>query len=405
MHSKALRLLYACAVPGGLLLTAAALIHLPILPATASPFLLWAPYAVFAIGAMLSVSYNRSRVLFAMVVLTLADWLLIQYLPARLSSSPAAHVVFDALTLLLPLNLLAFSFMQERGTVTRIGLLRFSLIALQLLAVVVICRPELIAKASFFLRYSFIPWRLLQRHTRFPQASLVAFALSFTVVALRFLVNQKPLERGFFWAIITTFIALNAAFPSLYFAAAGLILVVSLIEMAYQMAYRDELTGLPGRRALNEAALKLGEKYAVAMVDIDHFKRFNDTYGHKCGDQVLRMVAAKLAQVSGEGKAFRYGGEEFAIVFANKSARYILIHLEQLRQAIADTEFTVRGEDRRKTRVKGRPRLKGPQKTSLTISIGAADRDENAQSFDQVIQAADKALYKAKGAGRNRVEC
>ncbi len=404
MHSKALNLLYAYAMPGGLLLAvAAALIHLPILPSSVSSFLPWTPYAVFAIGAMLSVSYNRSRVLFAMIVLCLADWLLIQYLPGRISSSPAARVVFDALAILLPLNLLAFSFMRERGTLTRIGILRFLLIGLQLIAVVVICRPEFVARAGFFLRYSFIPWHVLQQHTRFPQASLVAFALSFTVLTIRFLWMQKPLERGFFWVLITAFIALNAAFPSLYFAAAGLILVVSLIEMSHQMAYKDELTGLPGRRAFNEAALKLGEKYTLAMVDVDHFKRFNDTYGHKCGDQVLRMVAAKLSQVSGEGKAFRYGGEEFVIMFPGKSARYILIHLEQLRQAIADTEFTVRGGDRRKTQ--GRKKTKGPQKTCVTVSIGAADHEDGSQSFDQVIQAADKALYRAKGAGRNRVEC
>ena len=60
------------------------------------------------------------------------------------------------------------------------------------------------------------------------------------------------------------------------------------------MAYHDELTGLPGRRALNEALLRVGSRYAVAMVDVDHFKHFNDAYGHEVGDQVLRMVAAQL---------------------------------------------------------------------------------------------------------------
>lgn len=85
------------------------------------------------------------------------------------------------------------------------------------------------------------------------------------------------------------------------------------------MAYQDELTSLPGRRALKEYLLKLGSEYTIAMFDIDHFKKFNDTHGHDVGDQVLRMVASKLATVSGRGKSFRYGGEEFTLVFSEKS--------------------------------------------------------------------------------------
>ncbi len=74
----------------------------------------------------------------------------------------------------------------------------------------------------------------------------------------------------------------------LYFLAAGLILVVSLIQTSYAMAYHDELTGLAGRRAFNETLLRLGSHYVIAVIDVDHFKRFNDTYGHEVGDQVLK---------------------------------------------------------------------------------------------------------------------
>jgi diguanylate cyclase (GGDEF)-like protein len=70
--------------------------------------------------------------------------------------------------------------------------------------------------------------------------------------------------------------------------------------------------------------MSLGHRFTIAMLDIDHFKRFNDTYGHEVGDQVLKMVAAKLGQVRKGGRAFRYGGEEFALVFPNRSARTVL---------------------------------------------------------------------------------
>jgi len=80
-----------------------------------------------------------------------------------------------------------------------------------------------------------------------------------------------------------------------------------LVATSYRMAYHDDLTGLPGRRAMNEVLLQLGSRYAMAMVDVDHFKRFNDTYGHDVGDQVLRMVASRLGVVSAAGKLFDTG--------------------------------------------------------------------------------------------------
>gem|GEM_PF-6843563 len=88
-----------------------------------------------------------------------------------------------------------------------------------------------------------------------------------------------------------------------------LALTVAVAHEAYQMAYRDELTGLLGRRALNGRLQRLGRRYVLAMVDVDHFKRLNDRQGHDIGDHMLRMIAAHLRWVDG-GKAYRYGGQE-----------------------------------------------------------------------------------------------
>src|SRR5262245_40815907 len=156
--------------------------------------------------------------------------------------------------------------------------------------------------------------------------------------------------------------------PSLYFLTAGLILVIALIEMSHYMAFRDELTGMLARRAFNEAVLKLGDDYTIAMVDVDHFKTFNDTYGNDCRDQGLRMVASKLIHGPGGGQAFRYGGEEFASIVAGKSAKNAVLDLEHLRQTIADTPFIVRGADRRKKKARGKPNPKAPRKTFVTVS-------------------------------------
>src|SRR5690606_7272478 len=130
-------------------------------------------------------------------------------------------------------------------------------------------------------------------------------------------------------------------------AAAGVILVLGVFQETWKIAYVDQLTELPGRRALEEALARLDGRYAVAMVDVDHFKKFNDTYGHDVGDQVLRMVAANLREVGGGGRAYRYGGEEFTILFPGKSVEEAWEFVEGVRAVIADSMFELRRHDRR----------------------------------------------------------
>ncbi|HEV3036841.1 MAG TPA: GGDEF domain-containing protein [Candidatus Angelobacter sp.] len=409
MNSKSLKLVYSFMMPGGLLLASAvALTRFPVLPPSASQVFLWLPYAVFAIGALLSWRFNRSRVLLAMVALAIVYAAILFYVFQQSENPGAASTILAAIALLLPMNLALFSAMQEKGIASLTGGLCMALIGMQLVVVALLCRPEL-SDIAALLQRPFFQWKLLNR-LHISQPALIVFILSMAVLVVRFIWRPKPLEGGFFWALVTAFLALNAASqgraPGLYFTTAGLILVASLIEMSYHLAFLDELTGLPGRRAFNEAALKLSDNYSVAVVDVDHFKKFNDTHGHECGDQVLRMVANCLGEVSGGGQVFRYGGEEFAVIFVSKSAKQCLTHLDDLRQRIADTDFTVRGNDRRKNNLTKRSKAKhgNKKKLQVTVSIGVACHNTRNFSFDQVVRAADKALYRAKDAGRNCVQ-
>ena len=188
-----------------------------------------------------------------------------------------------------------------------------------------------------------------------------------------------------------------------YFIFALYYLLVVIVD-SYFLAYRDDLTGLPSRRALNQLALSLGRKYSVAMLDIDHFKKFNDTYGHDIGDQVLKLVAAKIGQVKGGGKPFRYGGEEFTVVFPRKETEQVLDALEDVRESIADYAVTIRSPMRSSSNKKDRKASvrMGTKQVRVTISIGVANR-ENKQEFSQVLKEADQALYRAKSNGRNNV--
>jgi diguanylate cyclase (GGDEF)-like protein len=121
------------------------------------------------------------------------------------------------------------------------------------------------------------------------------------------------------------------------------------------------------------------------------------------GDQVLRMVAGRLGRVAGGGRAFRYGGEEFTVLFPGKTAEESAPHLESLREAVERATFTLRGKDRPKRKPKSpRTRAPGEKALSVTVSIGAAQARGRAVP-DDVVKAADEALYRAKEGGRNRV--
>ena len=245
-------------------------------------------------------------------------------------------------------------------------------------------------------------------------ASSLSFViwLAFGAVALILLtlaLRRRSIERGLLWALVATVLGmLDAGSLFVYAGSAGLILVLTVLEHGYDIAYRDELTGLLGRRAFNGMMEQLGRTYAIAMCDVDRFKSFNDTYGHDAGDQVLRMVAAKLSQVGGGGRVFRYGGEEFLVVFRGRSAEEAAPFAEAVRKAIADTRFVLRGADRpakgpAARRTSPQPNDARPS-VGITISIGLAERSRRHSTPELVLDAADAALYRAKEAGRNCVK-
>lgn len=361
------------------------------------------PTGVLIVGLLLGWRFNRSRLVFTLAVLTLADRALLK-LSGAPGQSEAAKAVFDIVSFLLPLNYLAFALLTERGLLTPRGALRVGFIVLQVLFVLVVYTYQPIKLLSW-LNYCLLDKRLFF-WTPLPQPALYGYLGVATLLVTRFVLCRKSMESGFFWSLIATMAALHVpkTFTTIYFATAGFIPVVALIETSYSLAYRDELTELPTRRALKEYLLKLGSRYTVAMVDVDHFKQFNDKYGHDVGDQVLRMVAGKLAEVSGGGKAFRYGGEEFTVIFSGKSLSEVMVHLEALRAAIEISRFTLRGRMRPRNKPQNMVlRSLARKRLAVTVSIGVAERDSRTNDPEMVLKAADKALYRAKQEGRNRV--
>jgi diguanylate cyclase (GGDEF)-like protein len=403
------RKLHALVGPEGLLLLmAVALVHWGASAPSAASIVRYYPPAVLVAGGLLAWRFQRGRLLLALLGLALADRAMLWLAPPDSGASHAGPVIVRAVAILLPASFAMLAFAGERGMLTAAGLRRLTVLGAQLACVLALwlvaaAYPASTARA---LDVALLPRPLFAWLPLGQPASVVAL-LAVAILAGGALWRPNPESRGFLWAAIGSVIAASAGpaggRATLHLASAGLVLIVATVESAYAMAYHDELTRLPARRALDDALLRVDGTYTVAMVDVDHFKKFNDTHGHDVGDQVLRMVAGRLAQVPGGGRAFRYGGEEFAVLFPGKTAEESAPHLETLRTSVASATFTTRGQDRPKRKPKSsRARGANVRQLAVTVSIGAAQARGSVLP-EQVVKAADRALYRAKEAGRNRV--
>src|SRR6266576_164627 len=268
--------IFSLLVPDALILIGAdALITLPALRGTANGLATVFPFTVLAAALLLGWRFNRSRLVFAIALLALTEYVLLNAPPL---GTPRERVFFHALTFLLPINLALVALLPERGTLTAAGLLRWVLLGVQVMCVVFLAQSFPVQSLKFLTTHvlpaRFTAW------TPVRQPAIIAFlAIGVLLVMAWFREPQSPV-RGYVYSLAAVFAVLSwpAAGPGqeLWLSTAGLILVVAVIESSYMMAYRDGLTELPGRRALNEALPRLSGQFTVAMVDVDHFKRFND---------------------------------------------------------------------------------------------------------------------------------
>ncbi len=197
--------------------------------------------------------------------------------------------------------------------------------------------------------------------------------------------------------------------PVLFFGGAVFVLLVG--RLAYQTAsdmkkmallecenITDPLIGIYNRRYLDrilveeiKRAHRYGSDLSILLLDVDFFKKINDTYGHSTGDIVLKQLGQIiLDEVRETDMVARYGGEEIAIIFPETSVSKALSLAERLRRQVARADFVP-------------PDIHSDRKISLTISIGVAGLDDETTSASLLLEKADKALYAAKQAGRNRV--
>lgn len=354
---------------------------------------------VYAAGSVLAAVFHRSRVVAGLLALAYLDLAFVDVPSAAERFVPLATVVVALLGVL--------ALVRDRGVRSRAGWVQLlACAALVTLAHAVAQDPVALA--------AFADVRLLpsgwSARARLPEATLIAGAASLALSAYGAIRWGGPVERALFWAQALLLAALHPSLgstqTSFLLMAAGVVLSLSVLEQSYFMAYRDELTGLPARRALMRDLAELGGTYTVAMVDGDHFKKFNDKHGHDVGDQVLQLVGSRLS-ASPEGKPYLCGGEEFTLLFPKLTREDALAGAEVVRVAVEEATFSLRSWGRPRKRPSGskpaKKSAKRPKTLSVTVSIGLADSTGADASPDTILKKADQALFRAKRDGRNRV--
>lgn len=398
--STSTKTLLTLVAPAALVLLAAGIALLavpdaPVLARAADGY----PLAALATCVLLAWRLQRSRLLILALLVACAA---VALEPHVLGADPMRNVVIAAT---LPLGFALLAITADRPISAPRAYLQLLLAALPavLVLTLLVAMPARVVPVLDYdvLRIGTLP---------VSQVAALASTLAVLVAGMSAIVRRLPADAGFAWAVLAAALTFNAEAGSVardvWLLTVGVVLLIALMEAAYTMAFHDELTALPGRRALNQLLATVRAPYTVAVIDVDRFKSFNDRYGHDVGDQVLRMVASRLGAVGGGGRAFRSGGEEFTIVFPGRSKAEALPHVQEVREAIEQSKFTLRNLPRPRGRNAAAARgtkSAGGRQLGVTISAGLASYTSTSESPQSVMKSADKAMYRAKKNGRNRV--
>ena len=371
------------------------------------------PYIFYFITAFLGIKLNQTRIFFTSLL-----WVNIYYL---INNSYLPYIDFDfnqiqllkLLSLFIFLTIVLLYVFKEKYILGLYGLVRILFVFAPIVLAVYLAKditpgmyPYLMEHPLFDYDFWFLPDLVLIVLIGLITLFILQKDKSIHHFKYAIYVNLLPLLLSLNFTVGEGKIYIETGIFNLFsFSIMGVVFLYALYRMYWEKVYIDELTGIPNRRAFDEYLKKLGRKYTIAMIDIDHFKKFNDKYGHTEGDNVLRFVAKHIADEA-DGPAFRYGGEEFSVIYKGAQTKHVLKVLDIMRDNLASKIFYLRiSEDIRKSKTK-KDRRRNHANTKMakvTISVGVAHKTPAKKEPHDVIVTADKALYKAKENGRNQV--
>ena len=365
-----------------------------LIPVSITSGLTFLPHLLAVMVLGLSIHFHRSQIFFYVMLLIMVNVVL----QADWAESVLSYALLASFS---PLLLLILTILPDRGIVSVRAMPAYLIVLLvvgfSVYAITTTPSWVPLVFLSDWLPPQYFDW------TRLSQTALIISVFTLFYMLMLSILRPSPHMAAGFGIMLLLIIQMhfgNQYRSLIVFNSFSLLMCLyAVMQESWRMAYLDELTGLPGRRALREKFQRIGGLYTVAMLDVDHFKKFNDSYGHDAGDAVLRMIAGKLNKVSGGGIPYRYGGEEFTIVFPGRKRDDAWHHLDKLREAIQKSRFVIQRAERRGSRAAA-----GNSKpVTVTASVGMADSRGEVSSPWDVLKLADKALYRAKGKGRNCV--
>ena len=299
------------------------------------------PYLLLIAGGVAALYLLQYAIVYTCILFVFTYWVIQTHLLTILSE-PFVFAIYTCVNILFPLLLLACVFL-GRKTIKSL----FSVV-LVLLFSSLFFLSILIDVLGIDTWIQTLPSLLIAPIGSgvFSAIMLISYVPVMLFLILYYIIN--PLRLHALWLVGLIMILTVFAFfetqliSALGFSVFSILVLVVLFQEVYSLAYVDELTNISSRKACEKQLLSMGRNYCIAMIDVDHFKNFNDTYGHNVGDQVLKMIALKIDSVEGGGKAYRYGGEEFIILFPSKTINESLKYLEQVRVSIARYSIQLR---------------------------------------------------------------
>ena len=344
------------------------------------------------LALLLALGFRRNRAVVILLLLAFASL-------AFADISGFAHVQrrTEGVRMFVPWLLLVAAAMPERRLLARRNLMLFGLLVIAVWLVHA-APMNIWLPLQDALPIGWLPWS-----SAAVASGLILLAAA--VCLLRWLTLDLPIEAALSVVLVLASIALlpglRAGAASDLLSLGAAVSIIAILHASYRMAFVDGLAQVPNRRALDEALARISGDHALAMVDIDHFKQFNDRHGHDAGDRVLAAVAQHLRATRG-ASVYRYGGEEFCLLFSGSRVREAAVACEEIRQRIEQMRVQVRSPKPGRQRT-ARARSRTASGVKVTVSIGLARRDDRSRCASEVLKAADKALYKAKARGRNRI--
>ena len=329
--------------------------------------------AMLVVG--LSAHFNRSRVFFYALLIAIVN----MTLGLRWMESALSYAMFTAM---IPIQLLILVLLPERGIFSaRAAPAYLSMILLGgLVMFTALSTPPW---ATHLLLNDWLPARYFD-WSRLSQSVLgINLLTALTLLVLCFVRPSLQMTAALgIWLMLITQLQMGHTSSSLnvFSSAALLMCLYAITHESWRMAYLDELTGLPARRALRERFQQISGLYTVAMLDVDHFKKFNDTYGHDVGDEVLRQVGKRLSQMLRQTDTIaRLGGDEFLIILEYVNTK------EDVKNVVSNVLQTL-----------NEPYQINERSLTIGTSIGIAMFDQTSSDVQKLLKNADMALYEMK---------